>query len=55
MSNLDKVVNKFNGITDWNNALKSVWESDNARPWDTYSKDQFRRFWDVHVPEPRSR
>lgn len=45
MSNLDKVVNKSNGITDWNYALKSVWADDSQRP-PIYSNDHGGHYWD---------
>jgi hypothetical protein len=32
--------------------LKEIWE-DGKRDWSVYSKEQFRRFWDCHVPERR--
>ncbi len=56
MSRLDKAVHKDNSLTDWNNDLSSLWRGDEARPWDTvYSKEQFRRFWDIHIPEVRKK
>jgi len=46
MPNLNRVPNKLAAGWDWDSSLKLVWRSDTARPWDTYSKDTFRRFWD---------
>ena len=55
MSKLVKDAIKFNGLSDWNNALSSLWCSDNSRPWDIYSKETFRRFLDDRNTVDRSR
>jgi hypothetical protein len=52
--NLVKEVHKDNSLTDWNNSLQAVWADDDQRP-PIYSKELFRRFWDIHVPEARSK
>ena len=52
---LVKVKHKLTVSADHNLDLKSIWSNDNSRDWSIYTKDQFRRFWDVHIPEPRSR
>ena len=46
MSNLDKVSDKSSGTSDWGNHLQTIWKADVSRPWDTYSKKTFSRFWD---------
>jgi hypothetical protein len=54
MSNLVKVQHKVNVPADHNLELQSIWSNDNSRDWSIYTKDQFRRFWDITVVEHRS-
>lgn len=45
-------------VADHNQELKSIWASHASRPWDVYSREPFRRFWDEHYTvnvEARSR
>jgi hypothetical protein len=52
---LVKDLHKVNGLPDWDSSLNSLWRSDEARPWDTYSKEAFRRFWDIRTVEHRTK
>lgn len=51
---LVKVKHKLTLAADHNEELRILWLSDTARPWSVYSKEQFRRFWDVPYVEPRT-
>lgn len=51
----DKLTVPVAVVADHNLELKSLWGADDTRLWDTYSRESFRRFWDMHIPEARSR
>lgn len=44
--NLVNAVDKPNVLLGYDSLLKSLRVSDSTRPWDTYSHEPFRRFWD---------
>lgn len=39
-------------ILNFQKELRELWQQDEQRPV-IYSHEQFRKFWDIHVPEPR--
>jgi hypothetical protein len=39
-----KVSGKFKPF--YKDDLRNIWRSDNTRPWDIFSTDTFRRFWE---------
>ena len=42
-------------ILDFQDFLRSLW-NDGDRPWDTvYSRESFRRFWDIRMPDVRKK
>jgi hypothetical protein len=43
-----------NILADFDQFLCQIWE-DGKRDWSLYSKEQFRRFWDRDIAEPRSK
>jgi hypothetical protein len=43
-----------NILADFDQFLCQIWE-DGKRDWSFYSKEQFRRFWDRHIAEPRTK
>lgn len=40
---------------DYIRELKHVWSNNPNRNWRIYSTEIYRRFWDIHVAEPRTR
>lgn len=52
MTSLIKVKHKLSVAADHNQELKLLWAADKDRP-PIYSREQFRRFWDQHIPEAR--
>jgi len=49
MSDLDKVVNKSNGITDWNNSLETIWKDDIQME---DGKQEQKRDWSIYLKSP---
>jgi len=55
MTSLVKVSNKHKPSFDHNLDLKSLWAADSTRNWLVYSRDTFRKFWDITEVEHRSK